>query len=245
MPGPPASSVHFWYDASSDSGLLLPAAEDRRGVRGAVADQRVVVAHGVAEVVLAGLLRARGELGEALAGCVPVAHLHRHHRQRLALVELHATEGRPLADPRLDVLGVVDVLALLADGVVPDRLDDVGVRAHAGVLAEAGELAQRLDGLDLLAARGVQVDADHGEGRGGQHLGRAWSATGEELPGGEAATGEDDDRDHGGHDRDDAVALLRRGRLGRYDGQRLGLVAHDLPGVCEQSGLTSRQSPDD
>ena len=77
------------------------------------------------------------------------------------------------AEPRLDVLGVVEALALAGLGdLLEEPLAQVVVGLEVDLVGEPGELAQRLDGLDLLAAARVEVDAEVGDRRVGQRLGR-------------------------------------------------------------------------
>ena len=89
---------------------LVSRGDDRRELRlGAV-----LAAHGILLEHLAGTLERAGELRQARGRGVPVRHGEDEHGRRLVVASRPGDEadGDALAEPRLDVLGVVDALEL-------------------------------------------------------------------------------------------------------------------------------------
>ena len=152
---------------------------------------------------------------------------------------IHRGNGHPVAEPGLDVLGVVEsaVGALLE--LLEEPLADVVVGVEAELVLERRELVEGLERLDLLHATGVEVDRGVADGGARQRF-VGLGTGGEERhgrPGSDAHHGESR---HGGADQEGPLAAaagrhgLRRwvdggpatrlevlglGRLGRLDGR--------------------------
>ena len=178
----------------------------------------------------AGLQLARPRLGLRLVG-----DLQDHQRDGPLPAVRYGGQGDPVADPGLDVVRVVEALAVagLLD-LVEDRLAEVVTASE--LLLDRRELAQDLERLDLLRGRRVEVDADVADRVRG-HGGRRRAAARHQL---HDAVGTDPD---GGHHRDGcrgdqarAATAAAAGRLAGVGGaaswlEVLGLgLARDVHG---------------
>ncbi len=165
------------------------------------------------------LSAARADGLETVLGLGGVLDLrHEDRGRRLVPTLSDRGDGEAVAQPRLEVVGVVEVVAR---SVLQDLLDDPLAQVVVGVepdlVLERRELAQRREGRDLLAAAGVEVDAEVAQRLGRQGLGRLRAGAGEPRVGTE---GRAPDREHADHTADHeplaaAATAAARGRGGR------------------------------
>ena len=123
MPGSPASSVHSRSRRRPPAGRPSRPRRPGRDVLG-LGDHRPVARDRPARgIALTGL--AVVDLREAVLGLVGVLDLDHEHRDRLVLTEVDRGDGRPVAEPGLDVVGVVEVAGRLVVDLVEECLAEV------------------------------------------------------------------------------------------------------------------------
>ena len=136
-------------------------------------------------------------VSQARASLVGVLDLEHEHGIRVVTAQVDGRERGPVAQPGLDVVGVVDGVAVrLVLDPAEDLLAQVVVGVDADVVLERRELVERLQRLDLLATAGVEVDADVAERLRRQRLGGLRSR-GEEVVRRPGADADRDQADHG------------------------------------------------
>ena len=172
------------------------------------------------------------DLVESRVGLVGVLDLEHDHRVGVLAADVDRRERRPVAQPGLDVIGVVEALAVgLVLDPVEDLLAEVVVGVDADVVLERRELVQRPQRLDLLATAGVEVDAGVAERAGRQRLGGLGSG-GEEAVRRPCAHADRGEAEHAAADQEAPPRTARpppgpRGSgapppLSRYSGGPLG-----------------------
>ena len=204
----------------------LGGLRQRVGVVLLLGDQHVVAGErhpgGLGRLTVAGpRVAALLEGGHAPRRRVAVADLDDEQRRERRVVVRHGGHGHPVAEPRLDVLGVVQARAdVLGLDLLEDPAPQVVADAEVELLVDRRELLQHPQRLDLLRGRRVQVDArvghrDRRHRRGGagparHQLGDAPGAdTGRQHDAGR--TGRQDNRPPGASARGLAGRRVRRG----------------------------------
>ena len=175
---------------------------------------------------------------EALLGGVGVLDLHDEHRgdAELGLVvllpEVDGGDGEPVAEPGVDVVTPVEVGA--GTGLLEpleQRLAQAALAVGVDLAVEGRELLEGLPRLELLPARGVEVEGQVADGAVGQGLRRLRAGGEEGAPRGEAA---DAERGHH-HQRGAGSDGLARSRTRAPRGRHRGTVA-----AVEDLGLAAR-----
>ncbi|MGC4112451.1 MAG: hypothetical protein QM747_18920 [Nocardioides sp.] len=166
-----------------------------------------VLDHDPGVVVGAGAL---ADLVDALAGRVVVLDLHDEHEVRLVVAQRHDGGRHPVPEPRVDIAGEVEARAAgVADELVTDLLPQVVDAVDADLLLVGRELVQGPEGVDLLPAGGVEVEAEVADGVRGQRL-RGLGALLEEAHRGPGARSGAQDQDHSCGEPEHATSTTRR-----------------------------------
>ena len=158
-PASPTASVHFWYVASSASVPLSVAARTASTFSWDWANTAQPSWNPTAGL-LAGVV-AGVELLDPVAGLALVLDLEDRDDLGVGVTaELDGRDGHAVAEPRVDVAVVVESRAVgLADQLLADLVPQLVDAVDADLVLEGGELVQGPEGVDLLPAGRVQVDA--------------------------------------------------------------------------------------